>query len=288
MNEDNVHKTNEDRMRAADDVVTGMRVQGAGVAQAATKWIFDGKTPRKVSIEELIELFATRLEEENGIFRVANKTHQVEVKGDGDIRDARDADAAALRANVLASGQAIGGTFGAPARRSLGLDVDWAARPDLLLSQARSAVELMRQSKTLKPTAAGVKVDLRTLAKSIEVDCDKLQASLAAVNREERLAQETYQERELRAQEWERAYPGVAEVFTGLCILAGRDELAARVKPTVRKQRRGIKAEDATTSSGALPAPTTSTGTVPAPVTSTGTVAAPALGAHDKSDVAAE
>ena len=49
---------------------------------------------------------------------------------------------------------------------------------------------------------------------------------------------------------WGRVYIGVAEIFSGLCMLAGEVELAARVRPTARR-RSGLPDEEPVT-----PAPT--------------------------------
>ena len=166
-------------------------------------------------------------------------------------------------------------------RSSTGLDVTWQQRGDLLLGQVRNAAQLLRKARKLPPTTAGVKVDTVEMADALDERCNALEAALEGVKREERAAQATFQDRELVARVWERTYPGVAEIFTAMCILAGRDELAARVKPTVRKTRsRGGKdATSTTTSNGAVMAPTAS-GNVAAP-TSHGEVAAPGVSHTD-------
>ena len=259
---DNVNKGNADRLRSAEDTVTGMKVQGAAVAAAVKDFIFEGQSPRKLSIEELIELLAGRLDGANGQFRTADSAHQVETSGDVDARAARDAAIATVRAGVIAAGHAITGAFGAAVRASMGLDVTWAPRGDLLLGQARNAIQLIKKTRKLQPLAAGVRIDTAELADALEEQCTHLEAALETVKHEERSAQQTFQERELVARVWERAYPGIAEIFTGLCILAGRDELAARVKPTLRKTGRIRVGKDATdttteTASGNVPAPAT-------------------------------
>ena len=259
---DNVNKTNADRLRGAEDTVTGMKVQGPAIAAIVKTFIFEGSTARKLSVEELVELLAERLATSNEQFRQADAAHQAETSGDVDARDAREAAIATLRETVVAASHAVTGAFGPSMRASMGLDVVWALRGDLLVGQVRNAVQLIRKTRKLQPLAAGVKVDAGELADALEVECGKLEVALETVKREERAAQATYQERELAARDWERFYPGIAEIFTGLCILAGRDELAARVKPTVRKTRsRGSKdpslsvAAETSTSTGNVAAP---------------------------------
>jgi hypothetical protein len=234
---ENVNRTNADRLRSADDVVAAMRVQGTAVAAAIADVLFPEQTARKLSVDEVIHLLADALGRSTSAYREADAAHTAETTSDIDARASRDEAIAALRENVIAAGHAVTGAFGKSVEASMGLDVVWSNRGDLLLSQTRNAVTLIRRTRTLKPLAAGIRVDTNVLADSMEEQCTALEQALEAVKREERAAQQTFQDRELVAREWERLYPGVAEIFTGLCILAGRTELAQRVKPTARKSR---------------------------------------------------
>lgn len=234
---ENVHKSNADRLRNAEDVVAAMRVQGSAVIAGVADVLFEGQTSRKLTLDEMLTLLGDALARSTGAYREADANHTAETSSDIDARNARDQAIAALRESVIAAGFAIAGGFGKPVQSSMGLDVVWSSRGDLLLSQARNAVTLVRRTRTLKPLAAGVRVDTAVLADAVEQRCVALEQALDAVKREERAAQHTFQEREIVARQWDRLYPGVAEIFTGLCILAGRNELAARVKPTARRNR---------------------------------------------------
>ncbi|HTJ84384.1 MAG TPA: hypothetical protein VL400_21850 [Polyangiaceae bacterium] len=230
----NIGKTAADHTRDADDVVTAIEVQGPVVAEAAAKILFEGSTPRKVSIEEMLALFGHALARQSVAYREADHEHTTETSGDAAVRAERDDATKALHERMGRTGNLVRGAFGPAAATAMGLDIAWASRPDLLLGQARNVVSLVRDADPGK-AAAGVKIDLVALAKDIETDCDRLADGLASVVREERAAQGTFQKRALARAAWEKRYAGIAEVFAGLCLVAGHDELAARVKPPQRK-----------------------------------------------------
>ena len=86
------------------------------------------------------------------------------------------------------------------------------------------------------PITEGVRVDLGVLAAGLESRASRLDDALSSVRREEREAQSSLSSRDQAFARWERTYAGVAEVLTGLCTLAGLDDLAAKVRPTARRR----------------------------------------------------
>ena len=231
----NIGKTAADRVRDADDVVTAIEVQGPAVAAAIAPILFEGGSARKVSIAELLTLVGGALGRSSHAYREADAAHTAETSSDGAARTARDEANASLHEQLVRTESLVHGAFGLSTATAMGLEITWAARPDLLLGQARNAAALVRGADPGKPVAAGVKVDLAAIASEIDDGCVALETALAGVVREERAAQATFQKRQSAAAAWEQRYAAVAEIFTGLCTLAGHDELAARVKPTPRK-----------------------------------------------------
>ena len=254
----NINKTAADRVRDADDVVTAIEVQGPAVADAIEPMIFEGAHARKVSVAEMLTLIGQVLGRSSGAYREADAAHTSETSSDGAARSARDEAAATLHDRLLRTESLVRGAFGAQASTSMGLEVAWASRPDLLLGQARNAAALVKGAEPGKPVAPGVKVDLEAVATDIEDACEVLETSLTNVVREERAAQGTFQKRQKAAADWEQHYHAVSEIFTGLCMLAGHDELAARVKPVARKNgKHDVTVEAPTTTAPAAPTPTT-------------------------------
>lgn len=248
-----VGKTAADRVRAADDVATAIDVQGPSVAEQVERVLFEGRAPRKVTVAEIVGLLGQHLTRKSAGYREADLEHNTELSGDASVRDERDAAASDLRELVGGTASVVRGVFGAAASASMGLDVTWAARPDLLLRQAQNAVSLIRKAEVGKPVV-GVKIDLDEVARGIEAACKRLDQGLNDVVREERQAQATFQRRETAASDWEKQYTAVAEIFQGMCLLAGHEELAARVKPAGRRSGKHDP-EPTTTSNGATEAP---------------------------------
>ena len=249
----NIGKTAADRVRDVDDVVTAIDVQGPAVAEAIEPMLFEGESARRVTVAEMVSLLGQPLARGAAAYREADAAHTSETSSDGAARSARDEAAATLHERLLRTESLVRGAFGVAASTAMGLEIAWAARPDLLLGQARNAVALVKAAEPGKPVAAGVKVDLEAVASEIEAACDALETALASVVREERAAQATFQKRQSAAVAWEHRYDAVSEIFTGLCALAGHHELAARVKP-VRKSGKHDPAEPAATTTASSPA----------------------------------
>lgn len=235
---DNFSKMSTERTRNARAVVAGMEEQGEEVAQKISALLFDGDAARRVTVAELVAALVRRLGVANDEFDDADSAHTTETAGDFDARAARDAAHTALHEALVTASQVVLGALGKQAQTSMGLGgIEWQPRGDRLSKQARTTIGLMRERRTFVPRAPGVVFDAEALARSIEERCDALDAALAEVLRENKRAHKTFQRRAAALKVWDRTYPGIAEIFTGLCLLGEFDELAQRVKPTARKAR---------------------------------------------------
>ena len=74
----NITKGTSDKVGFARQVLSAMAVQGPQVVQAFSAWLFVGDRPRKLSVEELVELVARRLAEETDALEASDLAHQVE------------------------------------------------------------------------------------------------------------------------------------------------------------------------------------------------------------------
>jgi hypothetical protein len=89
-----------------------------------------------------------------------------------------------------------------------------------------------------------VSVDPIAMADSLATHAEALRTTLGDVKREEREAQLTLQRRNAATTAWNATYQRVADTRTGLFELAGRTELADRVRPTARRRAGLTEAED--------------------------------------------
>ena len=76
-----------------------------------------------------------------------------------------------------------------------------------------------------------------TLAKGLDGPLAELDVALATVRREHREAEQALVERDRVIAAWTDIYQSCASIAEGLLRLAGRPELAARVRPTERRAR---------------------------------------------------
>jgi hypothetical protein len=89
---------------------------------------------------------------------------------------------------------------------------------------------------------AGASLDVAVVAQALNQQRQVLRERLADVAREVREAQVSQVAKQAALDDYDRAFTGIATVFQGLFALVGKDELAARVRPS---QRRPGQTEDA-------------------------------------------
>lgn len=115
--------------------------------------------------------------------------------------------------------------------------------PDTLMNFSRSLITLLKDNPGIVDTstqkAQFIKVDVPFMIQTVEnciVDLDK---SLNDVKREERTSQAALELRDQKIAEWHNIYVAIASVVSGLYQLAGRSDLADRIRPTIRKSLSG-------------------------------------------------
>lgn len=117
-----------------------------------------------------------------------------------------------------------------------GLDGSVPQLPKHLATYVGNALEALRNCNE---TFGGnlVTVDPAQIARTLEPLHQKLVDKLDDLTDEEREAEALLVEREKVLKEWQRTYSSVASMLQGAYQLAGEDELADRVRPTVQRAR---------------------------------------------------
>ncbi|QDG53494.1 hypothetical protein FIV42_22930 [Persicimonas caeni] len=111
-----------------------------------------------------------------------------------------------------------------------------------LEAYARNAAEALREAdETLD--VMGVQVSTSTLADNLTPSVDRLSARLVGLAEEDRQAEALLVERDEMLERWERTYRAIAQMLEGAYRLAGEDELADRVRPTINRTS-GAEAPD--------------------------------------------
>jgi len=233
-----VSKTVADRLTYSEQVIQAIEVQGAAVIGGITSNV-GGQFPRDVVVSAVIAWLGSHLRGAHDALRSADLAHNLELTDDAGPRRERDEATTALRQQLIAASNVVRGAHGDAFSTAVGLEAALEERPDLLLTQGRSIVGALRGTAAPAVQTPGVRLDRAALTDAIEVTAARLADALTTVRREEREAQSTLSARDQAMSRWARVYAGVGEVFSGLCTLAGLDDLASKVRPTARR-RAGI------------------------------------------------
>jgi hypothetical protein len=118
-----------------------------------------------------------------------------------------------------------------------GLDGTPPSSPDGLINYGLKIIGLLKEKPELlnPPEYSFIQFNVDFVIEYLTACINNLSESLIDVKREEREAQATLENRDQKIAEWKSAYVGVASILAGFYQLAGRIDLADRIRPTVRK-----------------------------------------------------
>lgn len=124
-----------------------------------------------------------------------------------------------------------------------------AENPEALWRQAELTVSRLRKPDLASPSVALDAVDFvpSQVADELETDVTALRQSLDAVGLERRKAESTLSARDQMVGESDLVLRGSVRLLTGYFLLAGRPDLARRIRLTLRRARRS-RPEDGETS----------------------------------------
>jgi len=162
---------------------------------------------------------------------------QREAGDDNAVLTARDEAHAAVRTAIGQARALVLAFVGKEARKPLGLDAEIPATATELADYARSAADALVRAALSINVSDNVGVSTDTLGKQIAAREVTLAGALKDVETEARELNAAIGTRDLALEPWTRAYRGVALTLAGLFTLAGREDLAARVRPTERRAR---------------------------------------------------
>ncbi len=119
-----------------------------------------------------------------------------------------------------------------------GLDGTAPTSSDGLINYGLKILGLVKEKPELINTTEdgfSIQVNVDSIIESLTGSIKNLTDSLLDVKREEREAQASLENRDKKIAEWKGAYVAVASILAGFYQLAGRVDLADRIRPTVRK-----------------------------------------------------
>ena len=203
-----------------------------------------------ILIARAIEAAKTRMVE-------ADAAHEAELGDDAAIRQARDEAADALSDKLVELREVIVGVYGGATASSL-FSGPAPQDPVVLSRFAGEVATEMDRVKLPAPRVKGAKLDPAETASDLRELRATLDAAIKEVAKEVREAQATLDEKNRALGSYDELFGCGATTLTGLLRMAGKAELAAKVKPSTR--RPGQTASDAGDAGTGAPTPVPAAG----------------------------
>jgi len=225
-----------DREKSANAVVA------VGTTQAEATGVALGKLlkPHLVKGESLpdvglvMTLVARALEAAKTRMVEADAAHEAELGDDAPIRHARDEATAALSDKLVELREVIVGVYGSAAANSV-FPGPAPQDPVVLSRFAGEVATQIERAKLPAPRIKGAKLDAAETAADLRSLRATLDAKIKEVAKEVREAQATLDEKNRALGSYDELFGGGATTMTGLLRMAGKAELAAKVKPSTRR-----------------------------------------------------
>ncbi len=233
-----------DREKSARSVVaigeTQSEASEAPLVKLLKPHLAKGETLPNIAL--LLTLVSRALDASKTRMVEADAAHEAELGDDEPVRRARDEAASTLSDKVIELREILTGVYGSATASA----VFAGPTPEDPVVLSRFAGEVATQLVRVKlppPRIKGAKLDTAETASALQEHSATLDMHLKGVARELREAQATLDAKNQAMAAYDELFSGVATTLTGLLRLAGKADLAARVRPSTR--RPGQTATDA-------------------------------------------
>ncbi|QDG54408.1 hypothetical protein FIV42_27780 [Persicimonas caeni] len=222
----------DNRTDTAGAVLAASRVHGAAAAADVANQFahVDEQMIRALlmSLEELLEGVTAKMRE-------SEVSYAGERGETSRLREERDELHAELSDVYLQVRSLVEGSAGSRATADFGIDGGMPHTFKALVETSHNAVERLRTAQNVGRGPLGVLFDADKFADALEGPMTSARAVLERMRSEAREDELAMLERDQTVEEWERVYRGVALILQGFFTIAGRPELAERVRPTERR-----------------------------------------------------
>lgn len=242
-----VSKMVADRIVIARTVSFSLKTHGPEIVPTLEKALFPNGVPENLTLADFVAAFGNYLDGHIAELTTADTAHAIELADDEEYRSAREDRTADLRNFYLSLRDVVDRNYGNPVAKAYGLASSPPDEAQQLLHLTKHAVKLLKSRPlTETPRNKSLKLDPIAAAADLEAHSEALETSLEDVERERREAQITQSAKDTLMSRWPTVYAGVASAASALFTLAGRPDLAERVRPTARR-RSGVPEEADTT-----------------------------------------
>ena len=184
-----------------------------------------------------MKLFARYLASKMSLLEQADSAHEAEISDDAPPRAERDEAEGELRETTVEFRNAIGAKYGDVGLKVMGLyEAPPRGAPELAKYGRSLHDALIDASRTLTGSARrGLHIDRAEMATELLATVERLEAALRTVTHEAAELHLTQTAKDRAMDNNDEAFAGVAKAVEGLLTLAGRKDLAERVRPSGRK-----------------------------------------------------
>ncbi|TKC98450.1 hypothetical protein [Polyangium fumosum] len=244
-----------DRVAITNTVVAAIQIHGPSVAPALDALLFPNGVPPGMTMGHVVTALGQLLGRITTSLVEADQVHTNELADDDGYRKRREQTIADLRGQLFALRTAFTNNYDVSVAAAYGLAVALPDDNQSLIHTAGSVEKLLRTRPLIeKPKMKGLTIDPLLTADDLKAAADAMQSALGDVERERREAQATLDKKNTELETWGRRYPAIADLASLLFVLADRQALADRVKPTARR-RAGLPETEDLPSDATPPAP---------------------------------
>ncbi|MBK8258535.1 MAG: hypothetical protein IPK82_38480 [Polyangiaceae bacterium] len=233
-----------DREAAAEAVAAAAETHAPQIAEAfAAK--FKAFAPKKQPLPDigaLLHIVAAALRAQAADLQQKSAAHDAELADDAAPRQARDNATAELTQTLVAIRATTETVYGRAGLQALGIDGRTPTDSKAIQEHARNFLARIKDPKLKLPKPQeGVVIDKAVWIAKVEKTLPVLTQARKDVAREEREAEATINAKNKAMESFDDLFGVVATFTSSMLDLIGEEDLASRIKPSVR--RRGVTAE---------------------------------------------
>jgi hypothetical protein len=232
-----ISKQVANRLDWARFVLSSYRVHREEMAEDVEARITDSSVLTAGRLLEDLDELVAGLERQTDTMRTSELELSAELADDHRVRADRDTFFEKLRDGLTRTRTFFADEFDDTVADSYGMQDAPPRTPDKLVPYAQNVVAHLRREPRAGVDAIGLSYDTDQMADRLDGWSTELEDALDRIDIEIREVELLRAERDKVVEEWEQRYLGTAKLLEGLYILAGRPDLAKRVRPTKRRSR---------------------------------------------------
>lgn len=241
-----VSKRVADKGTITKSVTNVVTTHGPETVDKLTAILFPEGLPENLTFEMIFAAMERHLSTSFAELQAADHDLSQEMADDQAPRDLRDQGVFEVRQMLVRFSSTVDASYGPSALAEYGLSSDIPRSHELLLSTAQNTERLLRSNpfSGRRPLDGCPALNNLAMANALAGKIRLLNQGLVQVNLEQREYDLALIRRDEALDRWQRSYRGVAGSISSLFAFCGEDELARRVRPTVRRRAGRPEVED--------------------------------------------